>query len=416
MLKHSLGPALGILLALLIGGCSPSSSEDLKDTPAASQERTQDPQPEEPQEPAKEPAANISPLPEFPETIGGITVFSSVCEQQADAQGCLASELKQREVTAANVKDLSDAYGGPAAGEYYSTGNAEILTNAYVVRGNSPDLWLTRGSQAAADFDNREIPSQWVETRGDAQCILHSTGIVPKGEEIPAGNTKSHKCQASGNGLTVMLYLKADQDDALDWTQELFDHFQSGATEGATPAEQGSQSTQQDMDLPELPNQIGSLGEQLATCKRTFPSALDNCLEKAAERQPILDAAVAELSAAYGGAQANGKNYATEDFQHFAGAYTFIGQTPGLWLPDGNAAAAERLNLELPRRWVETREDIQCVVFTLSTIEKSAKYNEEDFMVSNCQASINGKTIFFETNAPRDRAFNWMRLLVDQVK
>lgn len=166
-------------------------------------------------------------LGELPESIGDLHVWDVECESidEDNRDQCLENAAGMNDVAEAAAENLAAAHDGAATrGGAYTSAGFEQLVQVYAVAAPSPGLWSMESDTSAARA-RLAHPTEWVEEADGAQCYVHTKTAVPEGETWTEDNAIPTLCQATDDGLTVILRPAPNSTvtDALDWTRQAFE-------------------------------------------------------------------------------------------------------------------------------------------------------------------------------------------------
>ena len=163
----------------------------------------------------------------LPDSLGDLLSFDAACaERDENADLCQENAEDRQEVVLAAADNLSEAYDGAAtAAREYTTPELDRFAQLLAVAAPSPGLW-TSESDVSAEYTHVGHPREWVEERDGIQCLAATTVSVREGEELDPDDTIVIRCQATDDGLTVLLRPAGGEislDEAFDWTSEAFE-------------------------------------------------------------------------------------------------------------------------------------------------------------------------------------------------
>jgi len=141
----------------------------------------------------------------------------------------------------------------------------------------------------------------------------------------------------------------------------------------------------------DLPDELGELSLFETQCGSLGDSE-SQCLDSAANLRTVTQASVANLSQAYGDAEAAGEVYATTDLEQMVKVLAVAGPSPGLWTTDSEAQA-DYARLGHPQEWVEEQDGAQCLVHTTRTVPEGETMDPDDVVTVRCQATDDDLTV-----------------------
>ena len=163
----------------------------------------------------------------LPDSVGDLPSFEDACAaRDENVDQCLDNAEARLEVALAAADNLSEAYDGASAtAREYAAEELDQFAEVLAVAASSPGLWTT-DSEASAEYSHIGHPREWVEERDGVQCLAVTPSLVRQGEELEPDNVIVTRCQATGDGLTVIVIPGGGEttfDEAFEWTNEAFD-------------------------------------------------------------------------------------------------------------------------------------------------------------------------------------------------
>ncbi|MGC5629325.1 hypothetical protein ACPYO6_13910 [Georgenia sp. Z1344] len=144
----------------------------------------------------------------LPATLGGMRPHSEVA---ADQDGPAEFAALREEAVAEVADGLSAAHdGAAAAGQVYMSDDLAETVTVYAVAAEAPGLWSSEDSLAAAETMGIATPMAWVETDGEAQCLVRQREFGPllQEGETPSRDVENvvvSMCQEVRDGVTVLV-------------------------------------------------------------------------------------------------------------------------------------------------------------------------------------------------------------------
>ncbi len=171
---------------------------------------------------------NTDPI-SMPASVGDMESYDRVCAvltEEDAADRCRESAESDATVKQAAAANMETAYGGgPAASQTYTEAEFLTILTTFAVRASSPRLWSYQDS----DEFNQRMNVTLMETvvrDGVAECLVRPKNgvIAPYGESYTDDDLVTSECQATGDGLTVLVFggYGLSVDEMLDFTRELY--------------------------------------------------------------------------------------------------------------------------------------------------------------------------------------------------